>query len=1338
MQLSEEVKTPENSKAPDPSSIYNPKGLATELKNIKNRITDVLDPMAQLEASGEQLAETFGFAGDRVTEMETQINKSASSLLQFSKNAMTYESALKRAGEIVKEVSIVTNRNVIASTDVIKSLEITAEATGVSTKDLAQNFTDVGFQLTDVQKQMSTAASVAQRLGVNVGAVTKGVSDNLKNLNIYNFQGGVEGLAKMVAKSAVLGVNMGNVFSMAEKAFDPEQAIDLAASMQRLGVATSDLLDPLKIMDLGQNNPDELMNQIVNVTKGLTKIDETSGKVTILPGEQGRMRELAKAMDMPVAELAKMAIKSGELEYKMKKIAFPKMDIPMTEENKEMIANLASFGKDFEGKKGFVVTVKEDGKEKEKLVSELNPDDVAFLKEQATPKSLEKLAEDQLTVSQKMLKELEYISSSPRAGLSRSKEASEVRRDLDKTISKTKEGAFQKDEKTGEDLYDKMEKSMGGVAKSLLKELPNALQSNLMKLIAGEEVNTDKLFGDLTNIGAELKAGSVSAGKDLINVVQNAINNAKQPTSTKTSETTTTTTETKKPEENLTWFEQIDATMENYRKSLEPKVPTTITPETKKEETKQDLITKEESSMRKLLEQPTTKTETQPTNLTPIVDTNILQTDRLIGRLDTLIDVTKQNKLIIDYDKFKYKNENDQTLLTSLDSLTKQMKECCSDKGKKLEIEKIEKPTIVENKETKTNEIIKENNFVEVKPETPKTTEFDFSKFSDTLESNNEKLTNGLRELKNTTNPKPTIVENKETKTNEIIKENKTFEIKSETSKTPEIDIASIVDSSKSNTEKLAENINSLKDITADNKITFDYEKISLNSNLDEVLTKLTQPLLSGIDKYFSSINENVSSIKNTEPTIVENKQIEQKEIIKENKILEIKPEIPKMPEFDTNSIASAISNQTDKFVDNLNSLKETTKENKMDIDYEKFVSKTSSNEDFKTLITPLIDKFGDAFTSVENKVSGIKNFEPTIVENKETKTNEIIKEKEFVEIKPEITKMPEFDTNSIASAISNQTDKFVDNLNSLKETTKENKMNIDYDKFASKTSSNEDFITLITPLMDKFGDAFTSVENKVSGIKNPEPTIVENKEIKTNEIIKETEFVEIKPEITKMPEFDTNSIASAISNQTDKFSDNLNSLKETTKENKIDIDYNKFISNTSPDENYLTLIQPMIDKFGDAFTSVENKISGIKNFEPTVVEKQELKEIKIEQEPLKIESFKETPMIAPEKNMAGVTIDGLQKINESKLPESAVRNNPEIAPLTMKTESTTNVGGEITVVVDVRGVQNDASRLIIDEVTKKINSGEFTNALITQIKNKESAYGQLAGQQYTTPPGFV
>ena len=37
----------------------------------------------------------------------------------------------------------------------------------------------------------------------------------------------------------------------------------MAAAMQRLGVAQSDLLDPLRLMDLSANDPTELQNQIV-------------------------------------------------------------------------------------------------------------------------------------------------------------------------------------------------------------------------------------------------------------------------------------------------------------------------------------------------------------------------------------------------------------------------------------------------------------------------------------------------------------------------------------------------------------------------------------------------------------------------------------------------------------------------------------------------------------------------------------------------------------------------------------------------------------------------------------------------------------------------------------------------------------------------------------------------------------------------------------------------------------------------------------------------------------------------------------------------------------------
>jgi len=138
------------------SSIYDT-GFKDKIGEVKNRITNIGETLKELELGAERVSETFGFAGDKVRNMEISIGKSATGLLEVSKNAMTYEAALKRASEIVVEVSNATKRSFVASAEVIKGLETTSQATGVSTKDLAANFSEVGFQLTDVQDQMKTA-----------------------------------------------------------------------------------------------------------------------------------------------------------------------------------------------------------------------------------------------------------------------------------------------------------------------------------------------------------------------------------------------------------------------------------------------------------------------------------------------------------------------------------------------------------------------------------------------------------------------------------------------------------------------------------------------------------------------------------------------------------------------------------------------------------------------------------------------------------------------------------------------------------------------------------------------------------------------------------------------------------------------------------------------------------------------------------------------------------------------------------------------------------------------------------------------------------------------------
>ena len=723
---------PSSSTPPAESTSIYEKGFKDKIGEVQNRIKNIGGTLKELELGAERVSETFGFAGDKVRNMEISIGKSATGLLEVSKNAMTYEAALKRASEIVVEVSNATKRSFVASAEVIKGLETTSQATGVSTKDLAANFSEVGFQLTDVQDQMKTAANVAQKLGVNVGAVAAGVSANLNKLNQYNFQNGVEGLAKMVAKSAVLGVNMEDVFKIAEKAFDPEQAIDLAANLQRLGVTTSDLLDPLKVMDLGQNNPEELMNQMVNVTKGLTKIDETSGKVSILPGEMGRMRELALAMGMPIQKFTEMTIKSAELENKMKKISFPEMKVPMTEEDREMIANIAQFDKKSGEYK--VKFIDEKGDEKEVAVNKLAPEDVELLKKQAQPKSMEEYAKDQLTVGQKMLKQLEYIASAGRAGVTQSAGGRDYRASTDKLMQESMNATFKKDEKD-EDLHDISKKTLGDIGNEMAK-IPTQIAESLIGAL--QEGDITKVMTTLEGMGPQFEtiAGKMAIElpkmtKETMNSVGNTLQAASAEIDRKRAERLGGTTSSSAGggtsagagttsgsgsgaggASSMNWHETLDQTMEQMRSTMQS--PATITtPENKTpEQIQQEKNEEEFKAMEELLTASLEKSQSPAVNMGPVIDSDITQTDRIVDRLDMLIEVSKENNFEIDYSKFT-STPVDEKYLAVLEPLMGKFDSFITSQEKLLGVKSLE-PTTIEKKELKESSSESELTKVEV------------------------------------------------------------------------------------------------------------------------------------------------------------------------------------------------------------------------------------------------------------------------------------------------------------------------------------------------------------------------------------------------------------------------------------------------------------------------------------------------------------------------------------------------------------------------------------------------------------------------------------------------
>ena len=354
---------------------------------IGKSFTDINVNVNELINNAQQFGNSMGIGRARASELRTSI---ADTVPELMKLGVTQDEALSN----ITAIPTALKTNTILASETIVELGATAKLTDHNIGTLVTSFQGVGVQLSDVGTQMSKAAGYAKSIGVNVKEVTNGVVTNLKNLNLFNFENGVQGLAKMAANSAIMGVNMDKVFAKAETLLNPESAIEFSSALQRLGVTSSELLDPLNAMDLAMNNPERLAGEMTKVAQQFTRLKADGTGFEILPGAKLQLREVAGAMGMTADELAGMAIKSSEFDMKLKQIKFP--SFAASEEDKTLIANMSQMK---DGKAVIQMMNDKTGEMDSIDVEKLTIDQLEELrKDQANQnKSAEQLAAEQLT-----------------------------------------------------------------------------------------------------------------------------------------------------------------------------------------------------------------------------------------------------------------------------------------------------------------------------------------------------------------------------------------------------------------------------------------------------------------------------------------------------------------------------------------------------------------------------------------------------------------------------------------------------------------------------------------------------------------------------------------------------------------------------------------------------------------------------------------------------------------------------------------------------------------------------------------------------------------------------
>ena len=387
--------------------------VSSNINFVGDALKIFVESLNTMETHVSKLASAFGGMRGLTASIKENMAGAAASVIELG-GSLEDVAAIQEGVVKALQTQTILNKEAYADLYAVGNLvgdgsKVTAE----SSKKMVEQFTNAGYGLYDVSNQVLGIINKSRELGVTTAAVYNQISTNIGKLALYNFENGVQGMAQMAAKAASLRIDMKSTLDFAEKLFDPENAIETAAAMQRLGVNVASLLDPYKLMDMARNDPAKLQEEILKATQALTYFDEKNQKMAILPGAQQTLRELGKAFGMSSEEIAKMALNAGDLERKLREIKFSP-DFAGDEQARNMIANMAQLK---DGK--YVVTFDEMNKQTGQIesvtkeVSELTKDNKeALLKMNEPAKSaieLQKEANNSLVNINNSIKALKGV-----------------------------------------------------------------------------------------------------------------------------------------------------------------------------------------------------------------------------------------------------------------------------------------------------------------------------------------------------------------------------------------------------------------------------------------------------------------------------------------------------------------------------------------------------------------------------------------------------------------------------------------------------------------------------------------------------------------------------------------------------------------------------------------------------------------------------------------------------------------------------------------------------------------------------------------------------------------
>ena len=243
-------------------------------------------------------------------------------------------------------VSFVTTlgRAVPLNKELLEDITMSAKASGVSMQE-AGNFLakleSYGLSIQTGPDTLKEMASTARSMGLTTNKFMAYAAENLKLINTLGFEKGIRGFTEIAAKASAIGYNLSTAAATAEKLFDIDSAVEMAAQLNVLGGDFGKLGNAIDLMFSPTNDMEGFTKELMNASKQFITFNESKNTFDVSPLDLRRAREFAKATGQSVEEVIESGKRLAKMEVIKDKISF----LPnISDEERDLIGSLGTIG----------------------------------------------------------------------------------------------------------------------------------------------------------------------------------------------------------------------------------------------------------------------------------------------------------------------------------------------------------------------------------------------------------------------------------------------------------------------------------------------------------------------------------------------------------------------------------------------------------------------------------------------------------------------------------------------------------------------------------------------------------------------------------------------------------------------------------------------------------------------------------------------------------------------------------------------------------------------------------------------------------------------------------